>query len=122
MTVATTHPVLVAIQPLLDAVGGAIIAAGRLETGDVPISWEGEVIGGVRLDSLSGALERLVANIEDELGGKLVDLPRKEKQAAVRMLDERGAFFLRKAIEEVAAMMGVSRITIYNYLNVIRND
>ncbi len=122
MTVSTTHPVLVAIQPLLDAVGGTIIPAGRLETGDVPISWEGEVIGGVRLDSLSGALERLVANIEDELGGKLVDLPRKEKQAAVRMLDERGAFFLRKAIEEVAAMMGVSRITIYNYLNVIRND
>ncbi len=122
MTVATTHPVLVAIQPLLDAVGGTIIPAGGLDAGDVPISWEGEVIGGVRLDSLSGALERLVANIEDELGGKLVDLPRKEKQAAVRMLDERGAFFLRKAIEEVAAMMGVSRITIYNYLNVIRND
>lgn len=122
MTVSTTHPVLVAIQPLLDAVGGTIMPAGELETGDVPISWEGEVIGGVRLDSLSGALDRLVTNIEDELGGKLVDLPRTEKQAAVRMLDERGAFLLRKAIEDVAALMGVSRITIYNYLNVIRND
>ena len=38
------------------------------------------------------------------------------------MLDERGAFQLRKAIEDVAAMMGVSRITIYNYLNAIRTD
>lgn len=122
MTGSTKHTVWAAIQPLLDAVGGDIIDAGELTPGDVPLRWEGELIGGVRLDSLSNALDRLVTHIEEELGGKLIDLPRAEKQAAVRMLDERGAFFLRKAIEDVAAMMGVSRITIYNYLNVIRND
>ena len=122
MTISTTHPVLVAIQPLLDATGGEIIEPAELRAGDVPIKWEGVVIGGVRLESLSNALDRLVTTIEEELGGKLVDLGRTEKQAAIRMLDERGAFFLRKAIEDVAAMMGVSRITIYNYLNVIRSD
>ena len=122
MTIAATHPVLVAIKPLLDAVGGHIIESEEVQAGDVPINWDGRVIGGVRLESLSNALDRLVAHVEDELGGKLVDLPRTEKQAAVRLLDERGAFLLRKAIEDVAAMMGVSRITIYNYLNVIRND
>ena len=122
MTVAATHPVLVAIKPLLDAVGGHIIESEEVQAGDVPINWDGRVIGGVRLGSLSNALDRLVAHVEDELGGKLVDLPRTEKQAAVRLLDERGAFLLRKAIEDVAAMMGVSRITIYNYLNVIRSD
>ncbi len=122
MTVSTTHPVLMAIQPLLDAVGGSIVPADQAESGDIAITWDGEAIGGVRLDSLAGALDRLVTNIEEELGGKLVDLPRTEKQAAIRMLDERGAFLLRKAIEDVAAVMGVSRITIYNYLNVIRSD
>ena len=38
---------------------------------------------------------------------------------AVRLLDERGAFILRRAVEEVADAMGVSRITVYNYLNAI---
>jgi len=122
VTTATGHPVFAAIQPLLEVLGGAVIKPDELQSGDVPISWEEEVIGGIRLDSLSNALDRLVTHIEEELGGKLVDLPREKKQAAVRMLDERGAFQLRKAIEDVAAMMGVSRITIYNYLNAIRND
>jgi predicted transcriptional regulator YheO len=64
----------------------------------------------------------MVDQIETELGGTLANLGRVEKQAAVRMLDERGAFMLRRAIEDVAAMMEVSRITIYNYLNAIRKD
>jgi hypothetical protein len=122
VTAAIDHPVFSAIRPLLEASGGEAIDTGDLQAGDVPISWEGEVIGGVRIESLSHALDRLVTRIEEELGGKLMDLPRGQKQAAIRMLDERGAFQLRKAIEDVAAMMGVSRITIYNYLNAIRSD
>lgn len=122
MTTALDHPVFSAIRPLLEAIGGEAINTGDLQAGDVPISWEGEVIGGVRIESLSHALDRLVTRIEEELGGKLMDLPRGQKQAAIRMLDERGAFQLRKAIEDVAAMMAVSRITIYNYLNAIRSD
>ena len=35
------------------------------------------------------------------------------------MLDERGAFLLRGAVDDIATAMGVSRITIYNYLNAI---
>jgi hypothetical protein len=122
MTDVSNHPVVVAIQPLLALVGADVLEPTDLQPGDVPLAWEGEVIGGIRLESLTGALDRLVSHIQEELGGKLVDLSRADKQAAVRMLDERGAFQLRKAIEDVAAMMGVSRITIYNYLNAIRND
>ena len=46
-------------------------------------------------------------------------LGREDKQRAVRLLDERGAFTLRRAVEQVADAMGVSRITVYNYLNAI---
>jgi predicted transcriptional regulator YheO len=49
----------------------------------------------------------------------LTELSREKKQAAIRILDERGAFLLRKSIEDVADAMGVSRITIYNYLNAL---
>jgi predicted transcriptional regulator YheO len=35
----------------------------------------------------------------------------------VRILDDRGAFTLRKAVEDVADSLRVSRFTVYNYLN-----
>ena len=35
----------------------------------------------------------------------------------MRLLDGRGAFQLRKAVEDVADALGVSRFTVYNYLN-----
>lgn len=38
------------------------------------------------------------------------------------MLYERGAFLFCGAVEEVADLMGVSRITIYNYLNATRRE
>ena len=37
----------------------------------------------------------------------------------MRLLHERGAFVLRKAVDDIADRMHVSRITVYNYLNAI---
>lgn len=114
------HPLLQALQPLLDAVGGDAVPPSLLTQSDVPIEWEGEVVGGVRLESLEGALPRMVEQITADFGREFSELTREEKQQAVRMLYERGAFFLRGAVEEIADRMDVSRITIYNYLNAIR--
>lgn len=75
-----------------------------------------------RFGDLHDALGRMVAAVEEQLGAPLAELSREQKQAAVRILDQRGAFLLRKAVESVGEMMGVSRITIYNYLNAIQAD
>ncbi len=114
------HSLFKALGPLLDAIGGDAIEAEAIESGDIPLEWEGTVVGAVRLPPLSHALELLVSRIEMELGAKLADLNRVDKQIAVRLLEEQGAFLLRKSIEYVADAMSVSRITIYNYLNAIR--
>jgi len=79
----------------------------------------GEPEAAARFSNLHDALARMVGAVEDELGSPLADLGREGKQAAVRILDERGAFLLRKAVEAVGEIMGVSRITIYNYLNAV---
>ena len=47
-------------------------------------------------------------------------MTRADKQQLVRYLDERGAFALRKAVESVAETLGVSRFTVYNYLDAAR--
>ena len=108
-----------AIKPVVDAVGASLIAPADQEPSDVPVIWDGEVIAVVRMPPLHGALDRLIETVQAELGGPLPSLSREDKQLAVRLLDERGAFILRRAVEDVADAMGVSRITVYNYLNAI---
>ena len=115
----TEHPLLVAVAPVVEAVGATLVGPAQREASDVPLVWDGEVVGAVRMPPLHGALDRLIDAVEAELGGRLPELGREEKQRAVRLLDERGAFILRRAVEDVADAMGVSRITVYNYLNAI---
>jgi hypothetical protein len=112
-----SHPLLDALRPVARACGAQLVAAQRLRPGDVPLYWDGELVGGFRLPDLHGALDRMVAQVEEEVGGPLAELSRESKQRAVMLLDERGAFNLRRAVEEVADRLGVSRFTVYNYLN-----
>jgi hypothetical protein len=113
------HPLLAAVRPVVEAVGASLVATDEKEASDVPLVWDGEVVGAVRLPPLHGALHRLIEAVETELGGRLPTLSRDDKQRAVRMLDQRGAFILRRSVEDVADALGVSRITVYNYLNAI---
>jgi hypothetical protein len=113
------HPLLTAIKPILDAVGAHLVSVDDARISDVALEWEGEIIAAVRLPPILGALNRLISQVERELGASLTELSRSDKQIAVRMLDQRGAFTLRRSVEDVADAMGVSRITVYNYLNAL---
>ena len=114
-----SHPVLATLQPLVDALGCSMIDSSQIEAADIPLVYEGELIAAVRLPDLHGALARLIDLVEREMGQQLPDMNREQKQLAIRLLDDRGAFTLRRAVEDVADAMGVSRITVYNYLNAI---
>ena len=115
----TVHPLIRSVKPVVDALGASFVALDDMEASDVPLVWEGRTIAAIRMPPLHGALDRLIDAVEAELGGRLPLLSREDKQRAVRLLDERGAFILRRAVEDVADAMGVSRITVYNYLNAI---
>jgi len=111
------HPLLQALRPIAKTLGAKIVPPKRMEPGDLPLEWEGEVVGGFRQAGLNGALDRLLDRMEREFGAPLDQLDREGKQEVVRRLDEEGAFVIRKAVEEVADALGVSRFTVYNYLN-----
>lgn len=115
------HPFLLALRPVADALGAEIVDPAMADAADIPLNWEGALVGALRLPQLQGALNRLIDNVERELGGRLHELAREDKQKAVKLLDDRGAFALRRSVEDVADAFGVSRITIYNYLNAIRD-
>lgn len=110
---------LSALRPVVESLGASVIPVRSSRKGDEPVVWQGETVAYVRLNELHGALERAVASVEREIGGRLADMDRAQKQAAVRRLDEHGAFLLRGAVEDVAGWMGVSKVTLYTYLNTI---
>lgn len=135
-TAEPAHPVVQAISPLLERIGANFVDAHELRTDDVPLEWDGEVIGGIRLTATlplpgdvlppseeegagetGGGLDGIILDIERFFGTPLADLPRARKQQAVRMFEEGGAFSYRKSVESVAAALGISRFTVYNYLN-----
>lgn len=105
------------LQPIVVAVGGELVRIEDMQEGDIPLRWKGYLLMGFRLPGLHGALERMLAAVEREEGCSLKELPRESKQRVVRQLDQIGAFTLRKAVEEVADALGISRFTVYNYLN-----
>jgi len=110
------HPFAAAVQPLVDAIGGEALPPGEARGDDVVLSWEGEEVLAVRLPRLADSLDHLLADLRRRYG-PLDRLGRKDKQTVVRILEERGAFSVRHGVETVASALGVSRFTVYNYLN-----
>jgi hypothetical protein len=113
------HPLLAALEPVAAALGADLVDPAEVQASDIPLEWEGAVVGALRLPPLQGALNRLIEGVERELGASLGDLSREDKQRAVRLLEGRGAFTLRRSVDDVADALAVSRITVYNYLNAI---
>jgi HTH domain len=110
---------LASLRPVADEIGATIVAPKHLRPSDIVLRWHGDVVGGLRMPDLRGALARMIGQVERELGGPLRALSREDKQRAVQRLDERGAFALRKSVEDIADAMGVSRMTVYTYLEMI---
>lgn len=111
-----------AIQPLLEQLAGRVVPLPERRPGDIVLEWEGRPALAVRLENPSptsepGSLEQLLKAVAGELGAPLDQLSRPLKQQAVRLLEERGAFTYRKSAEAIAEALGVSRFTVYNYLN-----
>ena len=109
-----------AVQPVIEALGGSVVGPDEAEPTDIELTWKDEIVGYVRGPELHGALDRLMQSVERELGVGLTDMTREQKQIAVRRLDEQGAFLLRGAVDDIAQLLEVSRVTLYSYLNAIR--
>ena len=71
---------------------------------------------------LNDMLETMIAECEYRLAKPAKEMNKDERIEAVRFLEERGAFQVRNSAAIVAARLGVTRKTIYNYLSEIAGD
>ncbi|CAM5238014.1 helix-turn-helix domain-containing protein [Streptomyces pseudogriseolus] len=117
MTEAGDGAFIAAVKPLVDAMGGEMIPPDEAGPDDVVLTWEGAAAVAVRLPQLADSLDHILAALERRKGMPLAELDRKAKQEIVRGLEARGAFAVRHGVETVASALGVSRFTVYNYLN-----
>lgn len=67
-------------------------------------------------------LELMMLDAVNSTGKQLAMLTKDDKVAVVRFLDEKGAFLIKKAAEKVADFLGISRFTVYNYLNECQDE
>ncbi len=117
MSGAREESFVAAVKPLVDAIGAELLDPAEAIGDDVVLAWEGREVAAVRLPHLSDSLDHILAELERRHGMPLAELDRRAKQSVVRTLETRGAFTVRHGVETVAAALGVSRFTVYNYIN-----
>ncbi len=70
--------------------------------------------------SVDEVLDNLIQNAISNIGKKTADMTREDKVAIVAYLEAKGAFLIRYSVERVAELLGMTKYTIYNYLDEIR--
>jgi predicted transcriptional regulator YheO len=92
-------------------------------------TWLGQMLRNTRAEvsetftsNLGEALEVLMAEAVLEIGVPIAQMNRLQKIRFVHALQRKGAFEIKKAVTDVAEKLGVSRFTVYNYLNMSADD
>ena len=70
--------------------------------------------------SVEEVLDRLFTTALDSIGKPANDLTREEKVSIVAQLEAKGAFLIRYSVDRVAERLSLSKYTIYNYLEEIK--
>lgn len=69
---------------------------------------------------INEVVDNVVESVLQELGKPVPVMTKEEKVKAVEMLDDRGIFLVKGAVDVVAQALAVSKYTIYNYLEEAR--
>jgi hypothetical protein len=77
----------------------------------------GLFIQGAGQTHLAETIDQLITEGEAAIGTRVSKMSRAQKQQLVGFLDDRGAFLVRRAAGQVADRLGVSRFTVYNYID-----
>lgn len=66
-------------------------------------------------------LEFLLAKAQKFVGVPPLSMTKEDKMKFLKFLDDKGAFLISKSSEKVCEFLNVSKYTLYNYLDIVRN-
>lgn len=71
---------------------------------------------------INEVLDRLIDDAIGRTGKTPARMDRADRIAVLTVLDEKGAFFVKRAVDRVARRLAISRVTAYNYLERVRAE
>lgn len=87
----------------------------------MPGSEENAAPAEVSQEELTHVSEIVTDLIDKIIGNKdMARLRREEKLEMIRFMDQRGIFLLKGAVDQVGSRMGISRVTVYSYIDEVR--
>jgi predicted transcriptional regulator YheO len=78
--------------------------------------------GEIFASDINELLDQMIEEAVASTGKTVSMLTRDDRLVILRLLDERGAFSVKRAVERVSGRLGISRVTVYNYLDEIRSS
>lgn len=66
-------------------------------------------------------LDHLTAQCRESIGKPVPDMTKEDKIRAIEFFDSKGAFLIAKAGEHIREFLGISKFTLYNYLEIARS-
>lgn len=72
--------------------------------------------------SITELLDYYIEQSQQQVGKQASEMNRAEKIEMVRLLDQKGVFLITRSSERVCETLGISKFTLYNYLELIRAD
>ncbi|WP_203137101.1 helix-turn-helix transcriptional regulator [Microbacterium sp. JZ31] len=75
-----------------------------------------EVVG----PDIARVLDDMISEAIATVGKPTPDMGKSDRIEVLRLLDSRGAFHIKRAADRVSARLGVSRVTVYGYLDEVR--
>jgi predicted transcriptional regulator YheO len=76
----------------------------------------------IMTDNVSDLLDALIQDSFSHVGKPIVSMSKEEKILGLKYLDKKGAFLVKRASDRVAKVYGISKNTLYNYLEKYQQD
>ncbi|WP_147534372.1 helix-turn-helix transcriptional regulator [Bacillus marasmi] len=74
--------------------------------------------GNETIENVEAIVDQLISQIIENSNHST--MKRQEKIELIRFMDEKGIFLMKGSVEKVASLMGISKVTVYSYLDEIK--
>lgn len=71
------------------------------------------------VNDVNDLLNYLIQSCQQQIGKPVIHMSREDKISAIKYLDDKGAFLIKKSGDRICKFLDISKFTLYNYLDEI---
>ncbi|GEN87091.1 MULTISPECIES: transcriptional regulator [Oceanobacillus] len=75
----------------------------------------------VFVNNVNDVLALLIQEAQNHVGKPVAHMSKEDKMKGIKYLDEKGAFLIQKSGDKICEYYGISKYTLYNYLDTVRS-